>query len=419
MPRDLLESSEPRDLLAEKVSSVPTAETFIDKARTPNVGDFLSPVNSGSNIMGDLNGGIDRAVGFGIGGPTLAASGQATKNAEDSLPLVMGTIGGIGGSMVGRPEAGLALGTTLGDLEKQSIKKLKGTGDDINVADALVLGGLAWGGSKVMNIAFQSAGMSMKLIPERARAKLFDKTLQAVNIGRQKLVQNFGRAVTRLSEEFPDKRINLRPVVEQLKQHFDGMDETLIPQLRTAVKNNKALRDVVDDPNKAVGLTLKNAQELKSAIESTTNAVTARAIKGKTTPNERVLFEILDSVDGAITEAFPQMSQVRYVYKKGMDAFRMARPLVEPGNPVESSILSSPQGLFGLGGSPLFKSTQGRLATKDIMSQTEAGAKLFQSLKLAHNLNRASDAVGRLAEITFGSILAGKAVSKVAETTGQ
>lgn len=350
---------------------------------------------------------IDRSVSGAVGGIPSLISGA--KNIENTLPVVMGAFGSVGGTQVGHPNLGFGIGTGTGELLKQSIQKLKGNRTDISPEDVLIVGSVAAAGSKILDTALKSAGLTMKLIPEETRAAFFDKALQAVNVGYQQLGRNFRTAVNQLIENNPTKRVDLSGVMEQVSKQFHGIDETLIPQLKTAVGRSSALTKAVENPSEAANLTLHEAQELKNAITSTTNTIIKKAVKGKTTPNERVLFEILDSIDEKITEAFPKMSDVRRAYSEGKKAFEMARPLVEPGRTVETSIFSQPKGLMGVGGTPFMGSTQGKLAAKKIMGMTEPGAKMFKAAKLAHDINRVADFIGRVGEFTVGGTAIGVA----------
>lgn len=348
---------------------------------------------------------MERAIAFGVGGIPPVMAG--VKEAEDALPFVMGTIGGTLGAMLGHPHLGVGTGTAIGELEKQSLEKLKGETEDIKVIDALIIGGLASTGSKGVDIALKSVGLGMNLINERARAKLFEKALQAVEIGNKILKRNWSRSVNRLAEQFPETRINLREPIQRLREMIDQTgDDNLVPQLKTAVSRSPRLSDMVNNPDNAIGATLQEAIELKNAITSTTNEITRKAIKGKTTPNERLVFEVLDLFDDAITSNFQQMSEIRRIYSAGKKAYEMARPLVERGRSVEASIFSEPKGIFGVGGTPFMGSTQGKLAFQDIASLTTAGEKMFKTAELAHNLNRAADFVGRMGQIAFGGSVA-------------
>jgi len=76
--------------------------------------------------------------------------------------------------------------------------------------------------------------------------------------------------------------------------------------------------------------------------------------------------------------------------------------LVEKGTAIESSVMSKPTGLFGMGGSPFMGSTHGRLAFKDIAGRSTPGLKLIQAAQYAHNLNRLADFVGRTGQIVAG-----------------
>lgn len=346
---------------------------------------------------------MERAVAGSTGGFTAIAAGE--RNAEEALPFVMGTISGVLGGMLGHPNLGVGVGTGIGDAEKQFIDKMKGQTDTIKLSESFLKGAGAGLLSKGAEEVFKIGGQTFNLIPERTRVAFYEKVKDATDLGHKALVRNYGRAVNGLMEQFPNQRITLQDTVSKISDAVKGIDETIVPQIKTALSRNPRLKGIIDDPSKAIGLTLKEAGELKNAVSSTVKPILNRVAKGGVaTPAERAVFEIMDSFDSQITKAFPQMRQVNELYAAGRKAYNMARPLLEPGAAVESSIMSKPSGLFGLGGSKFMGSTGGKLALKDIMGETKVGAKIYHVAELSHNLNRVADAVGRLAEIGAGGI---------------
>jgi hypothetical protein len=408
VPRDLLaEQSAGRDLLSEtpKVSAAnPAPRDLIEGSRSTNPTPFLATERG------------EQALAFSIGGPLALLSG--VRNTEEALPFVGGVLGGVGGSLVGHPHVGVGVGVGAGDLARQSINKLKGEGDDISASDAVTLGTLTALGGKAFDVALKSAGVTLGFIPDRAKAKIFDKTAQATNIARKQLSRIWDKSVTNLANKFPDQRVNLKPAFTRLQKQFNDIDEQMIPQIKAAIKKNKKLNDIVkfsgpDDkvigfaPDKTIGVTLKEANEFRATINAAIKPITKRALRGETLPTERVAFEILDEFDDAITGSFKEMSLIKRTYREGRKAFEMVRPLVQPGEAIEKTVLSQPRGLFGLEGTPFFRSQQGRVAAQKLLSNTEAGANLFSALKFMHVGNRAVDAIARLTAIKVGSKVIG------------
>lgn len=359
---------------------------------------------------------MERVVSGSIGGITAMAA--ADKETEEALPYAMGTIGGVLGGMLGHPNLGVGVGTFVGDAEKQFINKLKGQSDEMNLEESFLKGAGAGLLSKGVEEVFKIGGQTFNLIPERSRVAFYDKIKDATDLGYKALVRNYGRAVNKLVSEFPDQRIALNGTVEKISTALEGVvddaGQAILPQIKRAVKNNPRLADVVDDPSRAIGLTLKEANDLKSAISSTVKPLLKRVQKGGTaTPQERGIFEILNSFDKEITKVFPEMRKVNEIYSAGKHAYDLVRPHLNPGTPIESAIMSKPSGMFGLSGSKFMGSTGGKLALKDTMGMTRVGEKLFKVAELSHNLNRAADAIGRLAEIEAGRRILLNSVDKL------
>lgn len=362
-------------------------------------------LSSSSSLDGFISEGNKNRLSAFLGGGLTPMVGGA-KNTEDLLPVINATLGGIAGSFLGRPNLGVGIGTAVGEAEKQTIDSLMDKSKRVSVEDILIKGGAAAAGSKVIGGLIKSVGVAKNIVPERARSEFFNKALQAVNVGKKKLSSNFAKSISDLAEKYPNNRVDLREPLKQIKKMLGEVGEdNLVPQLATAVRRSPRLTDVVNNPENALNLTLKEALDLKNAITSTTNSITKKAIQGKSTPNERVVFEILDTIDSKITTPFPEMVNIRQVYSAGRKAFDLARPLLEPGKAVENSIFSKPEGLFGLGGSRFMGSTQGKLAFEDIAKMTKPGGKMFEAAQLAHNLNRGADAISRLSQISIGGAL--------------
>ena len=92
MPKDLL-SNKPKDLLSNGSAVEPRADNQVAQAPDANLG-----VTS-----------TDRLTSLFIGGLVPAAGGA--KDPEDTLPIVTGALGAIGGGVVGHPNLGLVLGS--------------------------------------------------------------------------------------------------------------------------------------------------------------------------------------------------------------------------------------------------------------------------------------------------------------------
>jgi len=71
-----------------------------------------------------------------------------------------------------------------------------------------------------------------------------------------------------------------KEAIKKLKEL--GLDDAIIPQLRSALQKNPKLLKAVENPKLANDLTLLEAQDLKNAITSSSQTVIRRAIKGNT-----------------------------------------------------------------------------------------------------------------------------------------
>lgn len=392
-PNDLLATSDENDLLSESAQPETVKKSFV------------------GNILDNLTNKSTRPTGLlGGAGVLLSASGHRE---ESVLPAVTSVLGAFLGSRVGHPNLGAGFGATGGELAKQSIGKyFRGDEKEIDPAGAIISGGLTAAGSKVLETGLKVGGVAKNLIPEQSRADFFKNTLRAVNVGHKQLVRNWGKAVNKIVADNPNTRVSLQEPMKAIKANLEGMDQTILPQVRSALSRNPKLAQMVKDPSKAIGLTLKEAQELKTAVTSTTKSIIERGAKGMTTPAERSVFKILDQFDDKIVDQFPAMREVKRAYRLGKESYDMVRPLVQPGTSVESSIMSQPRSFYGLGGTKFMGSTQGKLAFKQITGMTKPGAKMAQAAEYAHELNRVADFVGRVGQLAVGGALYKKLTGK-------
>lgn len=389
-----------------KPNEVVAQQTVQPEIRSTSILDQLSGEKSGEFLNKMINQApAERVVAGAVAGPMAMVAAQ--NDMEDAVPSALGVAGGYLGAMLGHPNVGAGFGYGVGDVGKQLIEKAKGETDSVNVGSSFLKGAGAGLLSKGVESILKIGGQSLNLIPEAKRVAFYNQVARAADVGHKKLVSNYGKAVEKITAENPTVRVNAREAVEKVRDVANGVSQDIIPQIKTALKRNPRLKNVIDNPDEAIGLTLKESMELLQTIKGTSKSIIDRVSGGKSAlPSERGLFDVLDTFQSSIVKAFPQMRGINEIYKAGKDAYKLARPLLNPGSTVESSIMSSPQGLFGLGGSKFMQSTGGKLALKDIASQTKAGEKLYNSALLSHNLNRAADAVGRWAEIGAGAMLA-------------
>lgn len=186
-----------KDYFSEEIGSqqTETKDYFSEEIGTPQTEDVQLPQ---ADIDNDMRvSAKDRLSALVTGGITPMVGGA--KNSEDVLPMLNGLLGGIAGAYLGKPNLGFGLGTALGEAEKQSFDKVFGDRKEIDINDILLKGGMAAASAKLFDIGLKTVGVSSKIIPEKARAKFFDKVLQAVEIGKDKLSSNFGKSIDRKS----------------------------------------------------------------------------------------------------------------------------------------------------------------------------------------------------------------------------
>jgi len=172
------------------------------------------------------------------------------------------------------------------------------------------------------------------------------KVRQSMFAVRAKLGQELDQSITKLSEANPDKKIDLSEHFQRMKDSFDLKDtegNVLNPGLKgevnriiNQVKNPedaKFLKKLINQPEEAGNLTLKESENLKRMISQSpvVKRVLSQGRFANVSNGEREVLDLLDNVKASQAEQFDELSTIRQPYAKYMSAYNKIKNSFKEG----------------------------------------------------------------------------------------
>lgn len=256
---------------------------------------------------------------------TLA--GKATRGVAETLGFMGGGAVKIGGKVAGKIGGNLLRNKILkGATEFGIAGALQTPEEDIIAPERRVTQGLIgafFGGavpavSAGVKSATQGIGNVFKKVPfaEKIRTAFFTTKHNAV--------ERFGNDIERLSVENPERIISLKPQIEELIQ-----DIKLNPKLQSTINRTPALKQIVDNPDLANNITLKQSQEIINGLRSKLPATKLQGYNVR--PDDIPLFELIDDIKGSQLNAFPEMEGVRKSYGEVLSRYNLIKNKIKQG----------------------------------------------------------------------------------------
>jgi hypothetical protein len=164
-----------------------------------------------------------------------------------------------------------------------------------------VLGGIFGLGTGALNKLRNVKGDKAAGFAENLRKKFFKIKTDAVS--------KFGKQLDNLAEQNPTNQVSLSGLVDDIASNIDDFS----PQAKTAIKKNPKLNALLNNPENASNVSVRDVQDMINHM----NTKVPANIKA-------THLEILDTVNdlrAAQLDAFPQMSQVRADYASTIRPF--------------------------------------------------------------------------------------------------
>jgi hypothetical protein len=169
---------------------------------------------------------------------------------------------------------------------------------------------------------------------------------------KSRLGKQVDAGVTQLSEANPTKTVDLSDQFFQIKGAIKNAEENpgLASDINATLRKIKdprtanLVRQMLIDPRKAEKLTLRQAEDIKRAIQSAPS-ISAKSAQGKFanwTKGDTELLDLIDEIKLAQSEVFPELAQVRAPYAEYMQNYRVVKNMFK-----ERSLLNNMRGRFG------------------------------------------------------------------------
>ena len=201
--------------------------------------------------------------------------------------------------------------------------------------DPLTYGGGAQIAKGVGRVAGEAGGIAKQIpnvMTRGRRVKTVGKFKNSLDNQRWgTMTDEFGGKIDEFMAANPDKTIDLRPVIEDAAQRAQ-----FNPELNRLITNDPILRVLVNQPNRASKLTLREVQQIKTNMLAKMPEGVKSGTKRSPSWREAKMFE--QGVGRAISEVFPDMAPVYEKYAKGAEQYKKFAPTFRSKQAVEQTI---------------------------------------------------------------------------------
>lgn len=232
----------------------------------------------------------------------------------------------------------------------------------------------------------KAAGLAKKSL-DRATVgapKFLKQVRGAVFKTKAEASERFGQQLDDLSSQFPDKRISIRDQIDDLIKEIKGFQEGDIaippnPKLRSLVNRTPELKKIVDNPQLADDLGLRDVQNIINGI---TSKFPGRLKTGAgVNSDELPLLDLIDDIRFSQLESFPQMAQIRQQYGEVLGKYNLIKNRIR-----EASIKRSLVNKFG--DSPELQKSFDELIPKELRKEIDSFRNASNALKTAGFLGK-------------------------------
>ena len=178
----------------------------------------------------------------------------------------------------------------------------------------------------VLSFGKSQVGKYIKNIKDTKSAETADlahRTRTAFSEAKQNAVKSFGDDIDNLAQSNSDRTISLREQVEAI-----NLDPDMAPEAKAIFRRTPFLRDMINDPNLADNVTLKQVQEISNYI----NAKVPKTVKA----NHLDILDTLNDIRAKQLDAFPEMGEVRAKYGAFKESYNTIKNDIKARNILKS-----------------------------------------------------------------------------------
>lgn len=138
-------------------------------------------------------------------------------------------------------------------------------------------------------------------------------------------VEKYGEGLEKLSQDNPDKIVDMKPVIDQLKQSISED-----PKLRNVVRRVPNLMAMLDDAWSNTDLKITEAQNLVNDLQS---KIASSKLRGLGVRSDDIpLLDAVHDIKNQMVESFPEIKELRSNYGDVVNKFNLLRSKIKPGS---------------------------------------------------------------------------------------
>lgn len=226
---------------------------------------------------------------------------------------------------------------------------------------------------------------------------------------KRNVYDKFGKEINDFTAKNPQKTVNLRGIFEQLNDDASAAvnGELINPSLRKEVLSaakstkNNLLLDLLENPENASSLTLKDVQEIKNSITQIPS-IARKLRSGKFAdfrPGDRYLLDLVDDLNNEIIQLHPGMSEVKDMFADYMYKYHQVKGYFSP-----KSLLQKLRN--GFTNEVVYKFTKDVLDDSALVKQIDNFRRASKVIKFGQRIGMAGASIYALKK-TLGSLRRG------------
>jgi hypothetical protein len=284
------------------------------------------------DVIGQGSGAFLNQVGANIPETLLRKFGKTLGEPVTPLGQVAETIGGVGGALIGAPvKAAKRLAMKIAPRAGWAMKGLLGgfgagatytpnteNNDIVALGDRLLQGTESAGLGLIGGVGLRTIRSTINVarpIP------LMQKVRAGILVARDVAQEKFGNTLKFLSSAFPDRKVDLRPVI----QEWDLKAQEENPDIWKKIKKIPYLQKLFDTREGASQVSVSEAQDMINKLSSQV-AESKLASGGKLRPSELPYMEFMQDMRDAQLQAFPdELGKARADYSNFAEAYKTVR----------------------------------------------------------------------------------------------
>jgi hypothetical protein len=170
-----------------------------------------------------------------------------------------------------------------------------------------------------------TANLARNIKNVRNPVRLAEKTRETLIKVKVRASEKFGKALDTLTKANPERKVSLRNEIDVI---LADMRES--PRLKNIVNRIPQLKKLIDNPEFADNVTLKESQNILNSLRSKLSP--AKLVGRNIRPDDLPLLDFIDDVRYQQLTAFPEMANVRAQYGEVLNRYNTIKPDIKIGN---------------------------------------------------------------------------------------